>query len=126
ETQGTYINYHRSTGAPAFVRWPDHAPLALPGNNLMEKAAAFFETYGRVFGIQEPARELAFVVENKDKTGYTHLKFKQLHLDTEVFGGEVLLHFDADGMLHTVNGVFIPGIRQQYAQPLQTSAQAEA
>lgn len=126
ETQHVYANFHRSTGAPAFVRWPGHAPLALPGNTLREKASAFFEQYGRLFGMLDAASELEFVSESADKTGMKHLKFKQLHLGVEVFGGELLLHFDAEGRLQAANGVFIPGIRQQHAQPLQSIAQAEA
>jgi len=126
ETQQVYVNHHRSTGAPAFVRWPDHAPLALPGNTLREKASAFLEQYGRLFGISDAAAELEFVSESADKTGMKHLKFKQLHLGVEVFGGELLLHFDEEGRFQAANGVFIPGIRQQTAQPLQSVAQAEA
>jgi Zn-dependent metalloprotease len=104
------IRHHRATGAVRFARFvPGSLDLRAPkGATPDEKAKAFFDQYGRTFGLSDFARELEPAGHRTDHHGFTHLAYRQVYRGVPVFAGVLLVHFDPAGRLSVVNGTFLP------------------
>ena len=115
---GADVTVNDATGAARFVKMKPGRSLGLLKQ--AERAATkeakqgrsdeFFRAYGSVFGIADPAAELAAVRVDDDATGKSHVTYRQLYRGLSVFAGELKSHFDASGNLEAVNGTFVPGI----------------
>ncbi len=107
-----YISLQRTTGAASFLRLePGSLSLDLPAEaTLEERAAAFFDQYGSIFGIRSPESELRLTENRVDRLGSHRLSYVQHHRGVEVFGGWLRVHFDSAGELKVVNGNFVPGL----------------
>ncbi len=107
------VSTHRATEVASFVRLApgsraDLSPLA--GAAPEAQARAFFAEYAGLFGITDARGELLLMENRRDARGGTRLSFQQVHYGVPVFAGILRAHFDADGRLKAVNGVFVPDI----------------
>jgi Zn-dependent metalloprotease len=97
--------------------------LALSGNGLEDKAATFLSLYGEAFGSKDIPLELVPQEVITDRLGRQHLTFRQIRGGVPIFDGQLKFHFDTQGRLTAVNGVFIPNIKVS-TTPALSSAQA--
>ncbi|MBN2002891.1 MAG: carboxypeptidase regulatory-like domain-containing protein [Anaerolineae bacterium] len=109
------ISIHPATGKAAFVRVEAGALAGVRlGRNAdtaaRDQALAFFETYGDLFGMSAPQRELQFLGVSTDRYGARHVEYAQVYNDVPVFAALMQAHFNQAGDLTAVNGVFIPKI----------------
>ena len=119
------ITNNPATGAARFVVIGQNAiPLFDPTLSPEAQAQAFFDQYGELFGISNATAELKHLNVETDIYGFTHLSYKQQFAGLEVLGGVIKVHFDRDGQLYAVNGVFVPAVVVD-AQPAVAQAQAE-
>ncbi len=110
---GTSVSLSRATDVARFVRLAptSRASLAAEASGSLEvQARSFFREHGALFGIRDAQGELRLVDSGVDETGRSRLTFHQIHGGLPVFAGVLRAHFDADGRLTAVNGVFVPGI----------------
>ena len=101
-----------ATGAARFVSF---APGGLPQQvaataSAEDKATAFFDEHGSIFGIRSAAAELILSENRVDSLGERHLTYEQEYERVPVFGGWLRVHFDSQGSIKAVNGSFIPDI----------------
>lgn len=67
-------------------------------------AKAFLSEHGKVFGLRRASRQLRPVKAETDNIGMTHVTYQQRRGNTNVFGGEVIVHIGKDGEVKTSNG----------------------
>lgn len=102
-----------ATGVARWVRLPHGSEGDLaqrPEGTLEARARAFLSAHRALFGLADPASELARVDDRVDRLGFRHLTFRQLHRGVPVFGALLRAHFDAAGRLRSVNGSVVPGL----------------
>jgi len=124
-----HITTNPATGKAGFVRV---AAGALPGLKLgrnadaaaRAQALAFFTTYGDLFGVSAPERELRLLGVSADRYGARHVEYAQVYAGVPVFGALLQVHFNRAGELTAVNGVFIPKISLN-TTPALSAAEAE-
>jgi len=73
-----------------------------------EKAFAFLEAYGALFGVRDAGAELRLAQVQIDQAGNTHVSYDQVYQGVPVFAGVLRVHMDPAGMITAVNGLFIP------------------
>ena len=107
------LGVRRATGVARFVRLGADTPgdLAAPAQGDPEaRARAFLATSGALFGVADPARQLDLGGRERDRFGFLHLTFLQVHRGLPVFAGRLRAHFDPAGRLRSVQGTFVPGL----------------
>jgi Zn-dependent metalloprotease len=77
----------------------------------------FFTQHADLFGIDDPRSELALVTVERDRLGYTSVRFEQRAKGIRVLGGDIRAQLDPAGLLHTVNGRLIPQPRPAALAP---------
>jgi len=133
------VSIHEATGAARFVRVAPggslgaaaKSPSAKAAQNALgvegqrSRAAQFFESHGRIFGISNAATELRERRLTRDARGGTHIAYEQVYEGLSVFGAELRSHFDASGELVAVNGTFVPDLLVD-PKPSRTAEDASA
>jgi len=110
ETGGTaQVSLHRTTGAARFVRIAP-GTLALSAGAPEALSDEFLATHGALFGISDPASELALVERSTDRFDSQHFSYGQFYRGVPVFGALMRTHINGAGQLTVANGTFVPGI----------------
>ncbi|HEX6383736.1 MAG TPA: M4 family metallopeptidase, partial [Anaerolineae bacterium] len=73
-------------------------------------SAAFFNEYGGVFGVRNPAAELSLLQVSTDAFGLTTTRYEQVYQGVPVFGAMLFVHFNHAGQIVSVNGRFVPDL----------------
>jgi Zn-dependent metalloprotease len=89
-----------------------------------ERAIAFLEAYGALFGIRDAGAELRLAQMQTDQAGNTHVSYEQVYQGLPVFAGVLRVHMDAAGMITAVNGLFIPELAVNTAPHLSAEQAA--
>ncbi len=87
-------------------------------------ARDFFRTYGAVFGVSDPGKQLKRRSTRSDGKGWSHVTFDQIYEDLGVFGRRLMVHI-RDRAVTAVNGDFVPGITVP-TSPKVSSSKANA
>jgi Zn-dependent metalloprotease len=87
-------------------------------------ARQFFADFGDLFGLRDPARELALRAVDGDKRGYASVRFRQQLGGVPVLGGDIRAEVDALGELHTIHGRLLPEPQPASLKPSITAAAA--
>ena len=92
-------------------RWLDGnlTPKGVQGD-AKEKTYKFFEENKDLYKMQNPANELKVISVVKDPDNRTYIRLKQLYKGIDVYGSELITHFNEKNELETVNGDFLTGI----------------
>ncbi|MFQ5453317.1 MAG: M4 family metallopeptidase [Candidatus Zixiibacteriota bacterium] len=93
--------------------------------NEISASYSFFDNNKSAFRMINPAEELVVNRVEKDHSGKTHIRFNQQYNGVRVIGGELIIHFNTDNIIKTVNGNYIPGIELEVQAEL-TSYEAIA
>ena len=116
------IDWDAETGVPTFITGKFPANLSIQGQtNRVDQAHDFFNRYGNLFHMKNPAAELALI--NATDADGSHLRFQQMYKGIPVWGAQLLVH-SQDGQLTAINGHYQPGIDLN-PTPGLTAAQAE-
>lgn len=68
----------------------------------------FFTENIEVFGLKDPAKELQVISNETDELSMTHVKYQQILHGLRIFQGQLILHFNKDGSIESVNGRYYP------------------
>ena len=106
------VQWSNATKVARFVRATNDAtiPLSSSAATLPDKAYAFFDEYGALFGVVAPRGELQVTKVTSDETG-SDIRMAQRYHGLPVFNAELIVHFDAAGAITAVNGTFLPGLK---------------
>ena len=70
------------------------------------EAPPFPDAAAQAFAVTSPADELVLQSSGADAIGWHHHRFQQLHDGVPVFSGQLLVHYDQENVLKSVNGRF--------------------
>ncbi len=108
------IKFNKATNKASFVRLSSDVGGGLnkqtAGALPADQAAEFFKARGSIFGVRDFDRELSRHKPVVDELGQTHLSFAQTYKGVPVFGAVLRTHFNQEGELRSVNGLFVPDI----------------
>ncbi len=108
------LAYHEQTGLLSFMGTkPGEAipqPQVLPPDTSAETAAlSFLGVYGAMFGLNDPANELATLSVQGGENGHAYVRFQQTYQGAPVMGGELIVQMDGKQDVVSVNGEVLPG-----------------
>ncbi|MEZ4301715.1 MAG: M4 family metallopeptidase [Polyangiaceae bacterium] len=90
-----------------------------------EKARAFLDRHGEVFGPRNATTELTLMEDITDELGLHHVTLGQEYDGIEVYNAIVKVHFSADGeQVEYVSSDFVPGIDLATTTPAIDAARA--
>ncbi len=124
KTQGARITYHRQTQKVNFISVTPQSPIIVSGTSVAaapaNNAMAALQTYGALFGLQDPASELRVKKQRTSAAGRRSMvRYQQVHKGIPVIGGELNVNMDRNGGLLSMNGEISPqlslGVRPVFA-----------
>jgi bacillolysin len=68
----------------------------------------FLSENKELFGLKEPAKELEVISNITDELSMTHVKYQQVINGIKIFQGQLIVHFNSDGSIESVNGRYFP------------------
>jgi Fungalysin/Thermolysin Propeptide Motif len=80
---------------------------------------ALLESVSPLYGMTNPKEEFKVRKTLTDKLGHQHVRMDQHYKGLRVVGGELIVHFDAEGKAYQVNGEYIKDIRLSTKATLQ-------
>ncbi|UCC44069.1 MAG: peptidase M4 family protein [Candidatus Zixiibacteriota bacterium] len=83
----------------------------------------FLSDHRDAYRMDDPGKELVVRRAEEDRLGNQHVRFKQYYEGVRVVGGDLVSHFDTDGVLKLINGFYRPDIDLNPA-PAVTSSHA--
>jgi Zn-dependent metalloprotease len=107
---GLTVAYDPAAGNVTFLMG---GRLYTPGPAAAATVAAAFEFLARypdLYGLADPARELALLRTTGDGLGRVHVRLRQLYRGLPVFGRSLYVHLDAHGTVIGSNGHIAPGL----------------
>jgi len=107
------VSYHRETGAVRFIGADRNTPVRLPAQSLApisaeQAAQAYVDTYGTLFGVDHPDRDLSLIQCRSLEDGRSVVRFRQEYQGIPVLGGELLLNLDRSLRLISAVGEMAP------------------
>ncbi len=115
-TGGTLrIAYHAETGKVSFIGASPDRPISRPAALKMsastaEAAYGFLATYGKLFGLTDPAGELSVMRERTFDGGRAFVHFQQIYHGVPIVGGELIVHTDASQNILSASGEILPDL----------------
>ena len=106
-------------GTPLLVRGPGLNALGgVRGRGLPtgtpaafdQQALALLGQVAAVYGMQDAAKEFAAQRTDADELGFHHVRLAQMHQGLRVVGGDLIVHFNANGEAYQINGQYVPGL----------------
>jgi len=119
EKSGVEVGWDEKTGTPFSLRHPGLGTQPLhgqAGQNVFtggygDRALAVMNNLAPVFGLRDAPAELKpSGREETDDLGFRHQRLGQMYAGLPVVGGDLKVHFDAQGIPYEVSGRFVPGI----------------
>jgi bacillolysin len=106
------IRWAEATGVARFVRATNDAtiPLSATAKTPVDRAYAFLQQYGAVFGVVAPRTQLATKNVTTDAAGST-VRLAQRHGSLPVFNAELVVNLDPAGGITAAGGTFVPNIK---------------
>ena len=110
----TQIFRHAATGKVRFIGAPVGQPLQQP-NSLAaatpeQASRAFLSTYGQLFGLRNPDRELS-VMQQTTLHGRSFVRYQQVYQGVPIVGGELIVQTDQQRAVLTANGEALPDLQ---------------
>lgn len=137
EHAGAVAELEAATGA----RWQWRADGAVPthlassrtgarvlaqGADPVTTSAGLLRAHRALFRMHDPDRELAPTRTERDALGMAHARFQQVVHGVPVDGAEVLVHYDAEGHLASIDASYVPDLDHVDVDPVLTVAEAMA
>jgi bacillolysin/thermolysin len=100
--------WNESNSTPTFVT----GKLTAPGYSISSDKSAdgirFLSENIDLFGLKEPDKELKVISDITDESAMTHIKYQQQINGVKIFHGQLVVHFNPDGSIESVNGRYFP------------------
>ncbi len=113
----------QSSSLASFITAADGGPIAVAGAD-EPRADAMLAQYGHLFGVSDPAAQLAVTHSGTDAIGFVHTTYRQFHKGVPVFSGMLIVHQDPWGQFTAANGDFHPISTKLSTSPTLGAAEA--
>ncbi|HEX8281476.1 MAG TPA: M4 family metallopeptidase, partial [Chthoniobacterales bacterium] len=116
----------RATGRYDFVKAAPGAVLVSDNASAQpqERATQFLSAHGGMLGVSNAA-DLRAERTQTDDLGYTHVRLNQFHNGVKVFGAQLIVHMNGEGIT-AVNGNYVPEIAVSTTPALSAEAASNA
>lgn len=71
---------------------------------LSQQALAFLQENADLFRLQNPAQEFQVLTVQREASGMTHIHYQQAYQGLEVWGRDIWMHLDRNGVVESFNG----------------------
>ena len=104
------VHWDEQTGVPDFLMGPLPYQMSEAERGSPARAAiGVLSRYRDVFGLNDPANELAVVRVEEDRIGQTHVRLRQIHNGVPVWAKSLYVHLEGATVLG-INGHYIPDL----------------
>jgi Zn-dependent metalloprotease len=118
---------HDEFGTPTHLSAPRTGPGILARNASVELVTKrFLAEHKALFAMKNPDAELRMTKSEVDDRAMTHARFQQQVRGIRVVGAEMMVHYDAEGRLTSLDATYVPGISDLDVQPALSLEQAQA
>lgn len=94
--------------------------------NTVRSALKILELNQDIFKLRKPDKELVLEHSEKDDLGFEHLTFMRQVANIKIWGDELKMHFNKDGMLYHVNGRYHASLPENFStKPKLDQVEAE-
>jgi len=106
----------RANGSPSSVRGTGLARFSVGGGvaarpvDAAQSALAVLSHVAGVYRIGDAAKEFVLARVMTDRLGFTHVRLGQVHGAAAVRGGELTVHYKANGNAYEVSGAYFPDL----------------
>ena len=112
------ISYHAETGKVRFIGAPPQQPIRQevaaqglpPDVATVHAARAFLRTYGPLFGLEDPYRDLQVMRLQQADGGRSFVRFRQTYQGIPVVGGELIVQVVGSGDVASASGEVLPDL----------------
>lgn len=135
EESGVQVGWDEKTGTPFSLRAEGLGVQSLSGakaakvyeGSCADRALAVMANLAPVFGIRDIRQELQpSEPVQLDDLGFRHQRLGQTYKGLSVVGGDLKVHFNAQGVPYEVNGRFVPGIELDIRPEITAAASEES
>ena len=71
-------------------------------------ALCLIKHYSNIFKLNDPVNELTMIKMENDYLEYTHVAFNRIYQSVPVWSSQLVVHFNAEGKVYTINGIYHP------------------
>src|SRR6266498_398552 len=111
---GAQIFRHAATGKVRFIGMPSDRPIQQPKSLVAatpeQASRAFLGTYGQLFGLRNPERELR-VMQQATLHGRSFVRFQQVYQGVPIVAGELIVQTDQQRADVSANGEALPDVQ---------------
>lgn len=126
--EGARISHHKQTNKVNFIGNPSGKTLSLPAMDISQtvsdKALAALNTYGALFGLEDPSSEMTLAKILSGENGRSVVRYQQNYRGLPVMGGELNVNLGSDNGLLSINGEISP--RLSFSTKAEITAQQAA
>ncbi|MGE5399284.1 MAG: M4 family metallopeptidase, partial [Ignavibacteriales bacterium] len=102
------VKWSKFNSTPAFIGGKLTAPGYASSTQLPAEGIRFISENSDLFGLNEPDKELRAVSSFTDDLKMTHVKYEQRVNGIKIYYSDVIVHFNSDGSIESVNGTYVP------------------
>ncbi|ARU59742.1 hypothetical protein CBW65_00785 [Tumebacillus avium] len=102
------VTWNEKKGVPTFVA----GKLSDQKLSNANDAVAFLEENKSLFDMDSAAGELSLLTSSQDELGTKMFKFQQSFQGIPVFGNELIVHADKNGVVSSINGYYDPEVKR--------------
>ena len=105
---------------------PPPSVLTLPkqAQTKPQAALAVLKSQAALLKLKNPAEELSLVSSTHDEISFDHVRFQQVYQGIPVWGRDLYVHFNAQGLVYLINGTYEPTPVGVETTPAVTSTEA--
>lgn len=105
-------------GSASGLRLRKQAPSAV------QAALGVLKSRAALLKLNNPAEELSLISSVRDEISFEHVRFQQVYQSIPVWGRDLYVHFNAQGVIYLVNGTYEPTPSGVATTPDVTSGEA--
>jgi len=102
------IVWNEQNTTPAFIGGKLSVKGYASASDKSADGIRFLSENSELFGLKEPAKELEVISNFTDELAMTHVKYQQVINGLKIFQGQLIVHFNSDGSIESVNGRYFP------------------
>ena len=114
------------------IRWlegqlsppPSALTLRKQAQTMPQAALAVLKSQATLLKLKNPAEELSLVSSTHDEISFDHVRFQQVYQGIPVWGRDLYVHFNAQGLVYLINGTYEPTPVGVETTPAVTSTEA--
>lgn len=104
------VSWNKESGTPTFFTGdiPSEKVVSKSPGALQLAACRFLGENKTIFRLNTPGEELLLLQQQEDDLGMSHLKFNQVYKGIPVWASQLIVHFNKDGAIQSINGRYHP------------------